>query len=128
MTAPNDRAGQTRFQVLTCTSRSFERGRECRETRLAQNGFSASHPGFSFLGIQSVTLSASNLRVNVSGNIVISCTVIGGPVDLNITWFKAGKTIGLSHRTKVETGVRHSRLTVRDVKAEDEGVYICQAM
>ena len=53
--------------------------------------------------------------------------MIGGPDDLNITWFKAGNEIGLSHRTKVETQVRRSRLSVRDVRAEDEGAYICQA-
>lgn len=80
------------------------------------------------LGIQGVTLNTSYLPVDVSGKFVISCTVIGGPDDLNITWFKAGKVIGLSRRTKVETEVRHSRLTVRDVMAEDEGDYICQAM
>ena len=77
---------------------------------------------------QSVTLNASHLLVNVSSKFVINCTVIGGPDDLNIRWFKAGKVIGLSHRTKVETGVRHSRLTVRDVMTEDEGDYVCQAM
>ncbi|KAL9981868.1 hypothetical protein ACROYT_G010630 [Oculina patagonica] len=78
--------------------------------------------------LQNVTLSASHLRLNVSGKFVINCTVIGGPNDLDITWFKADKVIGLSHRTKVETGLRHSRLTVRDVMAEDEGNYTCQAM
>ncbi|XP_078361558.1 adhesion G protein-coupled receptor B2-like [Oculina patagonica] len=78
--------------------------------------------------LQNVTLSASHLRLNVSGKFVINCTVIGGPNDLDITWFKADKVIGLSHRTKVETGLRHSRLTVRDVMAEDEGNYTCQAI
>ena len=53
--------------------------------------------------------------------------MIGGPDDLTITWLKAGKEIGLSHRTKVETQVRRSQLSVRDVMAEDEGTYICQA-
>ena len=77
--------------------------------------------------IQGVTLNASRLLVNVGRRFVISCTVIGGPDDLDITWFKAGKVIGLSHRTKVETEVRRSRLSVRDVMAEDEGSYICQA-
>ena len=66
--------------------------------------------------------------MNVSDNFDINCTVIGGPDDLSITWSKAGKVIGLSHRTKVETGLRHSRLTVRDVVAEDEGDYVCQAL
>ena len=66
--------------------------------------------------------------MNVSGKFDINCTVIGGADDLNIMWFKAGKVIGLTHRTKVETKVRHSRLTVRDVMAEDEGDYVCQAM
>lgn len=79
------------------------------------------------LEIQSVILNASRLLLNVGGKFVISCTVIGGPDDLNITWFKAGKEIGLSHRTKVGTRVRRSRLSVRDVMAEDEGAYICQA-
>ncbi|KAL9980408.1 hypothetical protein ACROYT_G008996 [Oculina patagonica] len=77
---------------------------------------------------QGVTLSASHLLVNVSGKFVINCTVYGGPNDLIITWFKAGTVIGLSHRTKVETGLRHSRLTVRDVMAEDQGNYTCQAI
>ena len=79
------------------------------------------------LAIQGVTLNASRLPLNVSGKFAISCTVIGGPDDLTITWLKAGQEIGLSHRTKVETQVRRSQLSVRDVMAEDEGTYICQA-
>lgn len=79
------------------------------------------------LEIQGVILNASRLLLNVTGKFVISCTVIGGPDDLTITWLKAGKEIGLSHRTKVETQVRRSRLSVRNVTAEDEGAYICQA-
>lgn len=79
------------------------------------------------LEIQGVILNASRLLLNVTGKFAISCTVIGGPDDLTITWLKAGKEIGLSHRTKVETQVRRSRLSVRNVTAEDEGAYICQA-
>ena len=81
----------------------------------------------SLLAIQGVTLNASLLLLNVSDKFSISCTVIGGPDDLTITWLKAGQEIGLSHRTKVETQVRRSQLSVRDVMAEDEGTYICQA-
>ena len=84
------------------------------------------HISFS-LEIQGVTLNASRELVNVGRNFAISCNVTGGPDDLNITWLKAGKVIGLSHRTKVEGKVRRSRLSVRDVMAEDEGAYICQA-
>ena len=76
----------------------------------------------------SVALKASHSLVNVSGRTVINCTVIGGPEDLNITWFKAGKVIDLSHRTKVDTGVRHSLLTVTKITEADEGAYICQTM
>lgn len=84
------------------------------------------HISFS-LEIQGVTLNASRELVNVGRNFVIRCNVTGGPDDLSITWLKAGKVIGLSHRTKVEGKVRRSRLSVRDVMAEDEGAYICQA-
>lgn len=84
------------------------------------------HISFS-LEIQGVTLNASRELVNVGRNFAIRCTVTGGPDDLSITWLKAGKVIGLSHRTKVEGKVRRSRLSVRDVMAEDEGAYICQA-
>jgi len=79
------------------------------------------------LEIQGVILNASRLLLKVGGKFSMSCSVIGGPDDLNITWFKGGKEIGLSHRTKVETQVRRSRLSVRDVMAEDKGIYICQA-
>lgn len=78
-------------------------------------------------GIQNISVNASNVMVNVSGKIVVSCTVIGGPVDLNITWYKTDELIGLTHRTKVETSLRHSLLTIRDVMAEDEGNYSCRA-
>ncbi|XP_074635576.1 uncharacterized protein LOC141893971 isoform X3 [Acropora palmata] len=78
-------------------------------------------------GIQNVTVNASSSRVNVTGKIVLSCYVIGGPTDLNITWYKASQVIGLTQRTKVETEFRHSTLTIRDVLAEDEGNYICYA-
>ena len=57
----------------------------------------------------------------------MSCYVIGGPNDLNIAWYKAGKVIGLTHRTKVVTELRRSTLTIRDVLAEDEGNYTCYA-
>ena len=80
-----------------------------------------------FIGIQNVTVNASSSRVNVTGKIVLSCYVIGGPTDLNITWYKASQVIGLTQRTKVETEFRHSTLTIRDVLAEDEGNYICSA-
>ena len=72
-------------------------------------------------------VNASSLSVNVGGRIVVNCTVIGGPQDLKITWFKGNKLIGLTHRTKVDTGLRYSLLTIRDVMAEDEGNYSCQA-
>ncbi|XP_068747903.1 uncharacterized protein [Montipora capricornis] len=78
-------------------------------------------------GIQNVTVTASILRVNLSYGVVLFCFVIGGPNDLNITWYKAGKVIGLTHRTKVETILRHSNLTIRDVRPEDEGNYTCNA-
>ncbi|XP_068678794.1 uncharacterized protein [Montipora foliosa] len=78
-------------------------------------------------GIQNVIVSASSSRVNVSDRIVLFCFVIGGPNDLNITWYKAGKVIGLTHRTKVETILRHSNLAIRDVRPEDEGNYTCNA-
>ena len=81
----------------------------------------------SSVGIQNISVNASNVMVNVSGKIVVSCTVIGGPVDLNITWYKTDELIGLTHRTKVETSLRHSLLTIRDVMAEDEGNYSCRA-
>lgn len=65
--------------------------------------------------------------MNVSSKVVISCTVIGGPDELNISWFKEDKVIGLTQRTKVETSLNHSVLTIRDVMAEDEGNYSCNA-
>jgi len=86
------------------------------------------HTYISFsLEIQDVILNGSRLPLKVGDKFSISCNVIGGPDDLNITWFKGGKEIGLSHRRKVETQIRRSRLSVRDVMAEDEGTYICQA-
>ena len=72
-------------------------------------------------------VNASSLTVNVGDRIVINCTVIGGPQDLEITWFKGNKLIGLTHRTKIDTGSPYSLLTIRDVMAEDEGNYSCQA-
>lgn len=63
----------------------------------------------------------------MTGKIVLSCYVIGGPTDLNITWYKASQVIGLTQRTKVETEFRESTLTIRDVLAEDEGNYTCYA-
>ncbi|CAH3016664.1 unnamed protein product, partial [Porites evermanni] len=78
-------------------------------------------------GIQNVMVNASTLIVYVGDRIVINCTVIGGPQDLEITWFKGNKLIGLTHRTKVDTGSPYSLLTIRDVMAEDEGNYSCQA-
>ena len=65
--------------------------------------------------------------LNVRDKIVISCAVIGGPDDLSITWFKAGNVIGLTQRTKVETSFRRSLLTIRNVMAQDEGNYTCNA-
>lgn len=79
--------------------------------------------------MQGLNLSASKSMLKVGSVIVISCTVIGGPISLNITWFKEGEKIVLSHRRKITT-VKHqykSRLTIRDVMAEDEGEYHCQA-
>ena len=63
----------------------------------------------------------------MSDRIVLFCFVIGGPKNLSITWYKAGKVIGLTHRTKVDTVLRHSNLTIRDVMPEDEGNYTCNA-
>lgn len=77
--------------------------------------------------IQNVLVNASSLLVNVSVRFVVNCTVIGGPQGLKVTWFKGNKLIGLTHRTKVDTGLRYSLLTIRDVMAEDEGNYSCQA-
>ena len=82
---------------------------------------------FFLIGIQNVTVITSIRRVKVTERIVMSCFVIGGPNDLNITWYKAGQVIGLTHRTKVETELRNSTLIIRDVLAEDEGNYTCYA-
>ncbi|XP_074636328.1 uncharacterized protein LOC141894547 isoform X1 [Acropora palmata] len=78
-------------------------------------------------GILNVTIITSSRRVNVTDKIVMRCFVIGGPNDLNITWYKASQVIGLAQRTKVETEFRESTLTIRDVLAEDEGNYTCYA-
>ena len=82
---------------------------------------------FFLIGIQNVTVVTSSRRVNVTDRVVMSCDVIGRPNDLNITWYKAGQVIGLTQRTKIETELRHSTLTIRDVLAEDEGNYTCYA-
>ncbi|XP_067032059.1 uncharacterized protein [Acropora muricata] len=78
-------------------------------------------------GILNVTIITSSRRVNVTDKIVMRCFVIGGPNDLDITWYKASQVIGLTQRTKVETEFRESTLTIRDVLAEDEGNYTCYA-
>ena len=82
---------------------------------------------FFLIGILNVTIITSSRRVNVTDRIVMSCFVIGGPNDLNITLYKASQVIGLTHRTKVESEFRQSNLTIRDVLAEDEGNYTCYA-
>lgn len=80
-----------------------------------------------FLGILEVKINASKLIVKVGNRIEIRCDVIGGPVNLKITWSKTDKLIDNSHHTKVEARERHSRVIIRDVMAEDEGTYYCHA-
>ena len=79
--------------------------------------------------MQALNLNASKLMLKVGSVIVISCTVIGRPISLNITWFKEGEKIVLSHRRKINTDEHRyqSRLTIRNVMAQDEGEYHCQA-
>ena len=72
-------------------------------------------------------LNASKTIVKVGSRIEISCVVIGKLINLNITWSKASKLIGLSRRSKIKTRGRRSRLTIRNVMAQDEGEYQCQA-
>ena len=76
-----------------------------------------------------LNLNASKSMLKVGSVIVINCTVIGGPISLNITWFKEGEKIVLSHRRKITTDEHRnrSRLTIRNVMAQDEGEYHCQA-
>lgn len=77
--------------------------------------------------MQGLNLNASKLMLKVGSVIVISCTVIGRPISLNITWFKEGEKIVLSHRRKITTNKNQSLLTIRNVMAQDEGEYHCQA-
>lgn len=77
--------------------------------------------------MQGLNLNASKLMLKVGSVIVISCTLIGRPISLNITWFKAGEKIVLSHRRKINTVKNQSLLTIRNVLAQDEGEYHCQA-
>ena len=78
--------------------------------------------------MQGLNLNASKSMLKVGSVVVINCTVIGGPISLNITWFKEGEKIVLSHRRKITTTVEHqSLLTIRNVMAQDEGEYHCQA-
>ena len=79
------------------------------------------------IGIKELKINSSKSVVNVGSGIKIRCAVVGGPVNITITWSKEGKTIGQSHHTKVETRKRHSYLTIRNVKTEDNGEYYCQA-
>ena len=79
------------------------------------------------LGIQGLNLNASKSLLKVGSVIEMKCAVIGGPISLNITWFKEGEKIVLSHRRKITTVERKSRLTIRNVMAQDEGKYYCQA-
>lgn len=74
-----------------------------------------------------MNLNASKSMLKVGSVIVINCTVIGGPISLNITWFKEGEKIVLSHRRKINTDKHQSLLTIRNVMALDEGEYHCQA-
>ena len=76
-----------------------------------------------------LNLNASKSMLKVGSVIVINCTVIGGPTSLNIMWFKEGEKIVLSHRIKINTDEHQyqSRLTIRNVMAQDEGEYHCQA-
>ena len=77
--------------------------------------------------MQGLNLNASKLMLKVGSVIVISCTVIGRPISLNITWFKEGEKIVLSHRRKITTVKNQSLLMIRNVMAQDEGEYHCQA-
>ena len=74
-----------------------------------------------------LNLNASKSMLKVGSVIVINCTVIGGPISLNITWFKGGEKVVLSHRRKINTVKNQSLLTIRNVMAQDEGEYHCQA-
>ena len=78
-------------------------------------------------GMQGLNLNARKSMLKVGSVIVINCTVIGGPISLNITWFKEGEKIVLSHRRKITTVEHQSRLTIRNVMAQDEGEYHCRA-
>lgn len=77
--------------------------------------------------MQGLNLNTSKSMLKVGSVIVISCTVIGGPISLNITWFKEGEKIVLSHRRKITTVEHQSCLTIRNAMAQDEGEYHCQA-
>ena len=77
--------------------------------------------------MHSIHLNTSESVVKVGSTIEITCTVFGGPMKLNITWFKAGKMIVLSHRRKVSIKEHQSLLTIRNVMVQDEGEYYCQA-
>lgn len=79
------------------------------------------------LGIQDLDLNASKSLLKVGSVFEIKCTVIGGPISLKITWLKEGKKIVPSHRRKITTIQRQSRLTIRNVMIQDEGEYYCQA-
>ena len=77
--------------------------------------------------MQGLNLNASKLMLKVGSVIVISCTVIGRPISLNITWFKEGEKIVLSHRRKITIVKHQSLLKIRNVMAQDKGEYHCQA-
>ena len=77
--------------------------------------------------MKGLNLNASKSMVKVGSVIVINCTVIGGPISLNITWFKEDEKIVLSHRRKISTHEHQSHLKIRNVMAQDEGEYHCQA-
>ena len=125
------------FKISKCTGQTAETEyslhRTCGETsaRRKHNKNNDNNKRMTLficsLGIQGLNLNASKSMLKVGSVIVISCTVIGGPISLNITWFKEGEKIVLSHRRKITTVEHQSRLTIRNVMAQDEGEYHCRA-
>lgn len=53
-------------------------------------------------------------------NVTLTCTSTGGHPPANITWQKDGKKIG-------KTKLRNNTVVLRNVSAEDAGIYVCMA-
>ena len=86
---------------------------------------------FFFSDIQNVLINASDVVVNVSGRIILTCTVIGGPADLSILWYKdvqeVPQLIEPNNRTKIQSKTRYSKLIIRNVRPNDWAKYRCVA-